>query len=145
MRQDGKAYFVGEYDWTGQPQYTREPAPHPVASLAAWLDALEANDVAADLYWSLFDGAVRHDDGFTLHYPGDTPAMEVRAEQLRAHAGAVKGLAEPFRQEPQRRAQRLLPVLLLLLITAFLLVLGRNGRGHRRHDGRGRAQGQAEP
>ncbi len=63
----GKVYLAGE---------------HGTTSVTA-ADALALADdpnVTGALSWSLFGhaddhGYVQHDDGFTLHYPGDTPAM----------------------------------------------------------------------
>eukprot|EP00935_MAST-01C_sp_MAST-1C-sp1_P002188 g2188.t1 len=84
----GKAYTVGEYGWEQ-------------GGLADFLHGVEANeDVAGDLYWSFFPhadggGFVKHGDGHTLHYPGDTPSMQRAVQLLRAHGYAMQGLATP--------------------------------------------------
>jgi hypothetical protein len=88
----GKAFVVGEYAWNnvggGDP-------------LSGYLPGLEADhNVSGDLFWSLWPhaddkGYVQHADGYTLHYPGDTSDMRARAQQLRSHGYAMRGLAVP--------------------------------------------------
>jgi mannan endo-1,4-beta-mannosidase len=62
-----KVYTVGEYGWEGDNK-----------NLARFLKEVEENeDVAGDMYWSFFPhsddgGYVDHNDGYTLHYPGNT-------------------------------------------------------------------------
>ena len=79
----GKVYLAGEF-----------------ASGSATDDLLDA--VAADrgvsgaTYWSLFPdadhyGYVQHDDGFTVHDPGDTPAMRANVAALTRFATAMSG------------------------------------------------------
>jgi mannan endo-1,4-beta-mannosidase len=83
-----KVYVAGEFDWTGQ---------HGGDALADFLTAAAANDdVAGDAFWSLFPhaaggGYVQHGDGYTLHYPGDTTDMAMRAQLIRTHAYAMSG------------------------------------------------------
>ena len=38
---------------------------------------------------------MQHDDGFTLHYPGDTPAMRQQANAIRAFDYAMAGVRGP--------------------------------------------------
>ncbi|MFD0473442.1 hypothetical protein ACFQ0B_38190 [Nonomuraea thailandensis] len=75
----GKVYIGGEY-----------------ASTAATKDLLtplaEDPDVTGMLSWSLFghhdrNGFVQHDDGFTLHFPGDDERMRASVEAQIAFAG----------------------------------------------------------
>lgn len=86
----GKVFTVGEYDWAAKPK-----------DLDAFLDQIVSMpDVAGDLYWSLFPhadayGFVKHGDGFSLHYPGDTPEMMIAVATIRRHAFAMRGLVEP--------------------------------------------------
>jgi hypothetical protein len=63
----GKVYIAGEHGST-------------TTSAAAALTIADDPNVTGVLHWSLFGNAddhgfVPHDDGFTVHYPGDTPAM----------------------------------------------------------------------
>jgi hypothetical protein len=61
------------------------------------LDAIAADDdVSGATYWSLFPNAdhygyVQHDDGFTVHYPGDTAAMRSNVDALTSFAVAMSG------------------------------------------------------
>mgnify|MGYP001075693267 CR=1 FL=1 len=76
----GKLFVVGEFGW-----------PTPVTpSFLAWMEG-SVDGVAYDAYWSLFGhddnyGYVQHNDGFTLHWPGDNAAMAANATLLRTHA-----------------------------------------------------------
>ncbi|WP_371484044.1 carbohydrate binding domain-containing protein [Kitasatospora sp. NBC_00315] len=79
----GKVYLAGE---------------HGTTSVTA-ADALALADdpnVTGALSWSLFGhaddhGYVQHDDGFTLHYPGDTAAMHATVLAESAFARTVDG------------------------------------------------------
>eukprot|EP01105_Mastigella_eilhardi_P010665 TRINITY_DN2483_c1_g1_i1.p1 TRINITY_DN2483_c1_g1~~TRINITY_DN2483_c1_g1_i1.p1 ORF type:complete len:445 (-),score=112.24 TRINITY_DN2483_c1_g1_i1:76-1410(-) len=84
-----KTFFVGEYGWSQ-------------GDLAGFLEAVEeqvaSNALCGDTYWSLFPhydrfGFVQHNDGFTLHYPGDTEDMRDRVQKLRTHAYTMAGAA----------------------------------------------------
>ncbi|MFC4149867.1 cellulase family glycosylhydrolase [Micromonospora mangrovi] len=83
----GKVYVAGEY---GSGQATDE-----------LLDQVAANpDVTGALFWSLFPhhdhhGFVPHGDGFTVHYPGDTPAMRTAVTALTRFAGRMSGRPAP--------------------------------------------------
>ncbi|SBT43460.1 carbohydrate binding domain-containing protein [Micromonospora auratinigra] len=83
----GKVYLAGEY---GSGQATDE-----------LLDQVAANpDVTGALFWSLFGhhdhhGYVPHGDGFTVHYPGDTPAMRQAVAALTRFAGTMAGRPAP--------------------------------------------------
>ncbi|WP_053175754.1 cellulase family glycosylhydrolase [Nonomuraea sp. SBT364] len=79
----GKVYIAGEY-----------------ASTAATADLLtplaEDRNVTGLMSWSLFghsdrNGFVQHDDGFTLHYPGDDERMRTSVEAQIAFAEQVSG------------------------------------------------------
>ncbi|HVU67496.1 MAG TPA: hypothetical protein VHD63_10225 [Ktedonobacteraceae bacterium] len=81
---NGKAYYVGEYGWdSGTP-----------ADLSAFDAALEATNqgylISGDTYWSLFPKDVAHDDGFTLHFPGDTTTMDQEINLLTLHAQVMR-------------------------------------------------------
>jgi mannan endo-1,4-beta-mannosidase len=85
-----KVFIVGEYDWN-----TNKGDP-----LSSFLSYIEQSKVAGDLYWSLFPhddryGFVQHDDGQTLHYPGDTSNMRFRVNLLRNHAYKMQNLTIP--------------------------------------------------
>ena len=77
----GKAYIAGEYGST--------------QASDTLLDAVAANqDVDGALFWSLFPhadhyGFVLHSDGFTVHYPGDTPAMRTAVAAITRFAGLM--------------------------------------------------------
>ena len=84
-----KVFIAGEYDWDNA---------QGGDSLASFLSAIESSGAAGDLFWSLFGhndtgGFVQHNDGETLHYPGDTPDMASRVLLLRAHAFKIRSLA----------------------------------------------------
>lgn len=88
----GKVYIAGEY-----------------ASTAASSELLTplASDkhVTGAMFWSLFGhndtyGYVQHDDGFTLHVPGDTPRMKAEVQSITTFNRAMgAGLKLP--QAPQ--------------------------------------------
>jgi hypothetical protein len=90
-----RPYIVGEFDWQEH---------HQGGDLTDFLqEALSNAGVAGATYWSLFGhadvyGYVQHNDGFTLHYPGDTPEMRRRGATLRNFAFAMHGFTVP--QEP---------------------------------------------
>ena len=79
----GKAYLAGEFA-SG-------------SATDGLLDAVAADaNVSGATYWSLFPdadhyGYVQHDDGFTVHYPGDTPAMRVGVAALTRFATGMSG------------------------------------------------------
>lgn len=85
-----KVFIVGEYGWSSAGG----------DALPDFLAAIEQSGAAGDLYWSLFAhndsyGYVKHNDGFTLHYPGDTARMRQAAALLRAHAYRMEARALP--------------------------------------------------
>ncbi len=87
-----KVFIAEEYAWNnkggGDP-------------LADFLTTVETNfAIAGDLYWSLFShndtfGYVQHNDGYTLHYPGDTLDMQERVQELRSHAYTMRKAPVP--------------------------------------------------
>jgi mannan endo-1,4-beta-mannosidase len=90
-----KAYMIGEFDWNID-QGT---------ALHLFLPAIEHSGAAGDLYWSLFPhddqhGFVPEDEHFTLHYPGDTPDVRDRVQELVNHAYAMQGLSVPSQEQP---------------------------------------------
>ncbi len=93
-----KPLIVGEFDWSNY---------HGGGNLVEFLIAVQnARTVAGATYWSLFGhndsfGYVRHNDGFTLHYPGDTPRMKIEAQSLRAFAYRIRGLTVPVDSIPE--------------------------------------------
>jgi hypothetical protein len=87
--------IVGEYGWdsTGG-----DPLPD-------FLAAILRSGAAGDLFWSLFAhsdtyGYVGHDDGYTLHYPGDDASMRRAVALLRAHAYQMEQRAPPADSVP---------------------------------------------
>ena len=82
-----KVFIAEEYAWNNK----RGGDP-----LETFLSTIETNSaIAGDLFWSLFGhkdtfGYVQHNDGYTLHYPGDTEDMRQRAQALRGHAYKMK-------------------------------------------------------
>lgn len=93
VAQANKVFYVGEYGWnSGDP-------------LSSFASAIENNGTSGDTYWSLFPhndtyGYVQHNDGFTLHYPGDNSSMRSAAQILRTHAYAMRGIAVPADGKP---------------------------------------------
>jgi mannan endo-1,4-beta-mannosidase len=90
-----KAYIIGEFDWNAD-----QGTP-----LHLFLPAIERSQTAGDLYWSLFPhnnqfGFVPESEHFTLHYPGDTPNIRNRAQELVTHAYAMQGLPVPLQEKP---------------------------------------------
>jgi mannan endo-1,4-beta-mannosidase len=82
-----KVYFLGEYSWTDRqgsgPCNPCAPREWPLYDL---LPAIENSNMTGDLYWQLMPTGVVHDDGFMLHWPGDNPDMQARAQRLKDHA-----------------------------------------------------------
>ena len=78
----GKVYLIGEYPLTGP-------------DVSSWLTAdASDSDITGDLAWSLLpylgDGSPeQHNDGYTFHFPGATPAEVSEDGLLQAHAVAV--------------------------------------------------------
>ena len=87
-----KVFIAEEYAWNNY---------RGGDSLKEFLGDIEVNyAVAGDMFWSLFGhsdsfGYVQHNDGYTLHYPGDTPDMRLRVQELRAHAYAMHNVPVP--------------------------------------------------
>jgi len=87
-----KAFIVGEFAWNARDND---------GDLNSFLaEARKNKGVAGVAYWSLFGhndqhGYVQHNDGNTLHYPGDTPDMKTEAKQLREFACAMSGRSVP--------------------------------------------------
>lgn len=92
-----RPYIIGEFDWQEH---------HKGGDLKDFLkQALAESDVAGATFWSLFGhadtyGYVQHGDGFTLHYPGDSPEMRQRVAVLREFAYAMRGLQTPPEAAP---------------------------------------------
>lgn len=87
-----KVFIAEEYAWNNKGGGD---------SLADFLTTVETNfAIAGDLYWSLFGhndtfGYVQHNDGYTLHYPGDTVDMQERVTELRSHAYTMRKMPVP--------------------------------------------------
>jgi hypothetical protein len=84
-----KVFYIGEYAWNSP-------------DLAIFLSAIQSYGVAGDTYWSFFPhndtyGYVEHNDGYTLHYPGDTNTMRNAVQLLTTHAYQMRGLPVPKR------------------------------------------------
>jgi mannan endo-1,4-beta-mannosidase len=90
-----KVFIAEEYAWNNVGGGDR---------LADFLTEVETNyAIAGDLFWSLFShndtfGYVQHNDGYTLHYPGDTAEMREKVQELRAHAYAMRSAQAPALQ-----------------------------------------------
>ncbi len=84
-----KVTIIGEFKWNGD------------VDLRSYLQRIEDDPrISGDLYWNLMPhaddhGFVQHDDGLTLHYPGDTAQMRARVALLRAHAYRLRGEPAP--------------------------------------------------
>ncbi|GLV54511.1 hypothetical protein KDH_13580 [Dictyobacter sp. S3.2.2.5] len=84
----GKVFYVGEYGWnSGDP-------------LNNFLSTIENTNTAGDTFWSIFPhadnyGYVQHNDGYTMHYPGDDSTMRSDAQLLRTHAYKMQGKSVP--------------------------------------------------
>jgi len=82
-----KTFLVGEYAWTS-------------AGLIDFLQTIETQQVAGDTFWSLFGhldtyGFEQHNDGFTVHYPGDNAVMETSVNLFRSHAYKMRNTTLP--------------------------------------------------
>jgi hypothetical protein len=79
----GKAFLVGEFQWDDS---------YGGDSLNAFLSAIQSNSaISGDIFWELWPhadtyGYVSNQPQFTLHYPGDTTAMQARVSLLRNYA-----------------------------------------------------------
>ncbi len=96
-RAAGRPFIAGEFDWQGK------SGGDPLDAFLAAAQSTRA--VSGDLYWALFGhddtfGYVDHSPSYTLHYPGDTPAMRRAAQALRRHAYAMSGLTAPAYRIP---------------------------------------------
>lgn len=95
--QANKAFVVGEYDWSNSGGGD---------ALAGFLAATETNPaISGDLFWALWShddvqGYVTLDTSWDLHYPGSTPERQLRAQMLRAHAYAMRGVDAPLPAPP---------------------------------------------
>src|SRR6266487_2391324 len=93
----GKAFIVEEFDWNGA---------NGGDTLSKLLSTIESNSaVAGDLFWELWShadqyGYVSSDKQYTLHYPGDSTAMRISAQQLRRHAYKMRNLSVPDESPP---------------------------------------------
>lgn len=98
-----KTYLAGEIGWTYN-------ASDTVPSLESFLSSAVEGTASGTLYWSLFphaddEGFVPHNDGFTLHYPGDWPFMANRTVLLATHATQMKGEGPWTPSTPATRPQ----------------------------------------
>ena len=81
-----KVFVIGEYDWTNQ---------HGGDALADFLQEIQQNAaISGDLFWSLFGHDdmgryVQHNDGYTLHYPGDNTTMRLSVLILTLHSSII--------------------------------------------------------
>ncbi len=78
-----EAFYVGEYDWNEADGGDK---------LQSFLTTIESNSViAGDTFWELWShndqyGYTSNEPQYTLHFPGDTPAMRTAVQELRIHA-----------------------------------------------------------
>ncbi len=84
----GKAFLIGEFSWTDK-AVGGAPLSWTLGQLIAMVEATPT--IAGDLYWELLPSWVAHNDGFTLHWPGDNADMVTRAGQLKNHALTMRG------------------------------------------------------
>lgn len=83
----GKAYFVGEFDWTDWIQGTG------AWTLDHMLDAWERSPyIDGGTFWDLLAPLTIWNDGYTLHSPGDDANMRTRGNMLADHALRMKGI-----------------------------------------------------
>jgi mannan endo-1,4-beta-mannosidase len=88
----GKALYVGEFDWNEADGGDK---------LQSFLAAIESNPViAGDTFWELWShdnkyGYIGNEPQYTLHYPGDTPAMRAAVQELRTHAYRMRQVPIP--------------------------------------------------
>lgn len=93
----GKVFYAGEYDWNDA---------NGGDALRSFLSAVESDTtIAGDSFWELWSqndqsGYVSNDIQYTLHYPGDTPAMRKSVQQLRAHAYQMRHMPAPAMSVP---------------------------------------------
>jgi len=75
-----KVFIIGEYGWND-----------PMSCLQEFVNYIEENtNVSGDTAWSLFGhldtyGFEQHNDGFTIHYPGDNSTMWNAVQIIRNH------------------------------------------------------------
>jgi hypothetical protein len=91
VRNNGKAYMLGEYDWTGK---------RLTVTLVDYLNTIKDADVDIVSFWSLFGhndtyGFIQHGDGYTLHYPGYNNEMISRSGQIRSAYYGIRNLSVP--------------------------------------------------
>jgi hypothetical protein len=92
----GRVFFAGEYGWS----------KGSIDDLASFLAALERPEGGINnAWWSLFPhgdgyGFVQHNDGFTMHWPGDDADMAERAQMLRNSALRIRGIAANYSVAP---------------------------------------------
>jgi hypothetical protein len=95
----GKAFIVGEFDWNDA---------NGGDKLSNFLAKVLANpEIAGDAFWELWShndqyGYVKNGDQYTLHYPGDTPAMHSSVQLLRDYAYKMRNLPVPPNSVPGR-------------------------------------------
>ena len=92
-----KVFIVGEFDWNDA---------NKGDSLSKFLAAIEANHfIAGDVFWELWPhddhyGYVPGEIRYMLHYPGDSAAMRMSTQLLRAYAYKMRGLSVPAASLP---------------------------------------------
>ncbi|GAA5868746.1 hypothetical protein JCM8547_005365 [Rhodosporidiobolus lusitaniae] len=90
----GKAFFIGEYDWTTQ---------HGGSSLDSWLSMVESSgSYLGDMIWNVMGhdaqccNFVPHNDGYSLYYPnGNSAADQANILKVVQHWYRVTGRAVP--------------------------------------------------
>ena len=88
-----KAFIVGEYDWNDTSGGSD--------TLSSFLAAIASNpQVSGSAYWELWShadqyGYVSNEVHYTLHFPGDSPAMRNSVQIIRTHAYLLSGTAVP--------------------------------------------------
>ena len=87
----GRVYIAGEYGWTSGSDF-----PYNATMLACQ----GSENCSGTCAWSFFPhadtfGFVQHGDGFTFHYPGDSPPMARFVAALCASGAAMAGAGAP--------------------------------------------------
>ena len=78
----GKAFILGEYCWTGKFTVGSGGGAMPW-QLCELLTQVQGSDVVDGLaFWSLQAEGVTHNDGWTMHLPGDNSDMTARTSQI---------------------------------------------------------------
>ncbi|MBA2678729.1 MAG: hypothetical protein H0U76_10105 [Ktedonobacteraceae bacterium] len=96
-----KVFYVGEFNWNNKSGDDE---------LSMFLSTIESHPViAGDTYWELWPhddnyGYISNEVQYTLHYPGDSPTMISRVQELRTHAYKMSDKKVPAESAPGKPA-----------------------------------------